>query len=231
MALLHRAEISPSKLELLAGWLPAQPWYAGPAGGEPVRVAGYRFDDPAGEVGVETLLVRVGDAPVYQVPLTYRGAPLAGAERWLVGTTEHSVLGPRWVYDACGDPVYAAALATAIRTGGGQAEEYFETDAGRESRPPSMTIAVTGSVPVPVVGAVRRVHDGDPTVIGTDTVDLAVARRLSGGDLSGDDPSGGLSGSDPSGGGLSGGRSDAGMLTGSWPGQPTPLPLARVLPR
>ncbi|WP_194822926.1 hypothetical protein [Micromonospora sp. S-DT3-3-22] len=222
MALLHRAEISPSKLELLAGWLPDRPWYAGPAGGEPVRVAGYRFDDPAGEVGIETLLVRVGDAPVYQVPLTYRGAPLAGAERWLVGTTDHSVLGPRWVYDACGDPVYAAALATAIRTGGGQAEEYFETDAGRESRPPSMTIAVTGRVPAPVVGAVRQVRDGDPTVIGTDTVDLAVARRLSGDGLSG----GGLSG-----GGLSGDGSDAGTLTGSWPGRPTPLPLARVLPR
>ncbi|MFJ8690067.1 CG0192-related protein [Micromonospora wenchangensis] len=227
MALLHRAEIRPSKLELLAGWLPGRPWYAGPAVGEPVRVAAYRFDDPAGEVGIETMLVRVGDSPVYQVPLTYRGAPLAGAERWLVGTTRHSVLGPRWVYDACGDPVYAAALATAIRTGVGQAEEYFETDAGREPRPPSMTVAVTGHGPAPVVGAVRQVRDGDPTVIGTDPVDLAVARRFSGGVPSGD----GLSGSSLSGGGLSGGGSDAATLTGSWPGQPTPLPLARLLPR
>ena len=34
------------------------------------------------------------------VPLTYRGAPLAGGEADLVGTTEHSALGTRWVYDA-----------------------------------------------------------------------------------------------------------------------------------
>ncbi|MBM7086138.1 CG0192-related protein [Micromonospora humidisoli] len=262
MALLHRAEISPSKLELLAGWLPGRPWYAGPAAGEPVRVAAYRFDDPAGEVGIETMLVRIGDSPVYQVPLTYRGAPLADAERWLVGTTRHSVLGPRWVYDACGDPVYAAALATAIRTGVGQAEEYFETDAGREPRPPSMTVAGTGRAVLPVVGAVRQVYDGDPTVIGADTVDLAVARRLSGVGPSGVGPSGvGPSGVGPSGGGpsdvgipgaglpgaglsgvglpggglsdvgLSGGGSEGGTLTGSWPGQSTPLPLARVLPR
>ncbi|GHJ08983.1 hypothetical protein TPA0907_33500 [Micromonospora humidisoli] len=252
MALLHRAEISPSKLELLAGWLPGRPWYAGPAAGEPVRVAAYRFDDPAGEVGIETMLVRIGDSPVYQVPLTYRGAPLADAERWLVGTTRHSVLGPRWVYDACGDPVYAAALATAIRTGVGQAEEYFETDAGREPRPPSMTVAGTGRAVLPVVGAVRQVHDGDPTVIGADTVDLAVARRLSGVGPSGVGPSGGgpsdvgipgaglpgagLSGVGLPGGGLSdvglsGGGSEGGTLTGSWPGQSTPLPLARVLPR
>jgi len=33
------------------------------------------------------------------VPLTYRGAPLDGAEDALVGTTEHGVLGRRWVYD------------------------------------------------------------------------------------------------------------------------------------
>jgi hypothetical protein len=43
-------------------------------------VSAYRFDDPAGEVGIETLLVRRGAGPVLQVPLTYRGAPLAGAE-------------------------------------------------------------------------------------------------------------------------------------------------------
>ncbi len=62
-------------------------------------------------MGVETLLVRVGEGPVLQVPLTYRGAPLPGGESALVGTMEHSVLGPRWVYDGTGDPVYVATLA------------------------------------------------------------------------------------------------------------------------
>ena len=92
MALLHRAELRPTKLDLLAAWLPSRRWFHGPAGADIVRVAGFRFDDPAGEVGIETILVRLGDG-VHQVPLTYRGAPLDGADDFLVGTTEHSVLG------------------------------------------------------------------------------------------------------------------------------------------
>src|SRR5215218_7739419 len=100
MALLHRAEITPTKLELLDAWLPTRAWYRGPADPGLAKVGAFRFDDPAGEVGIETLLVQAGDGPVLQVPLTYRAAPLAGAEPWLIGTTEHSVLGRRWVYDA-----------------------------------------------------------------------------------------------------------------------------------
>src|SRR5687767_1046232 len=115
MALLHRAEIRPTKLELLAAWLPGRSWYEGPAPGDVTRVSAYRFDDPAGDVGIETLLVRAGDGLLLQVPLTYRGAPLDGHDRWLVGTMEHSVLGRCWVYDGCGDPVYAAVLAEIIR--------------------------------------------------------------------------------------------------------------------
>ncbi|MBQ1047052.1 hypothetical protein KBX50_00970 [Micromonospora sp. C51] len=177
MALLHRADIRPTKLELLAAWLPTRDWYEG--GVDVARVAGYRFDDPAGQVGIETLLVADGDGPVHQVPLTYRGAPLDGADEWLVGTTEHSVLGRRWVYDAVGDPVYAAALAGAILAGAGQAEEYFEVDGRREVRPPSMAITsdAPAAVVVPPVGALLRVVDGDPTLVVTDTVELGVIRR------------------------------------------------------
>ena len=79
MALLHQAELVPTKLELLAAWLPGRPWYQEQAG-ELARTAAYRFDDPAGEVGIDTILVSAGDGPVYQVPLTYRGAPLDGAD-------------------------------------------------------------------------------------------------------------------------------------------------------
>ncbi len=68
----------------------------------------YRFDDPAGEVGVETFLLQAGDV-VLQVPLTYRSGPLPGAEDALVGETEHSVLGRRWVHDGTADPVWLAA--------------------------------------------------------------------------------------------------------------------------
>ncbi|WP_405107127.1 hypothetical protein OG559_23595 [Micromonospora sp. NBC_01405] len=204
MALLHRAELRPTKLELLATWLPGRPWFRGADRGTVERVAACRFDDPAGAVGIETMLVRAGAGPVYQVPLTYRGTPLDGAEAWLVGTCEHSVLGRRWVYDACGDPVYAAALARAVLTDGAQAEEYVEVDGRREHRAPSMAVAADGPRPadVPAIGPVDRVEDGDPTRIVAGPVELAVVRCL---------------GADT---GLTGHR-----LTGTWAGQPA-VPLA-----
>jgi len=205
MALLHRAKLHPTKLELLAAWLPSRPWYQGQDTHGIVRVAGYRFDDPAGAVGIETMLVKAGDGPIHQIPLTYRHAPLDGGDRWLVGTTEHSVLGRRWVYDACADPVYTAALATAIFAGTGQAEEFFEVDGQREHRAPTMAITSNDAqyASVPTGGPPRRVVDDDPTLIVTDSVELAVVRRLHRSNA------------------LEGAR-----LTGTWSGQPTPLPLA-----
>jgi hypothetical protein len=204
MALIHRATLRPTKLEALTEWLPSRGWYTGPAGAAQ-RVASFRFDDPADEVGIETILVRVGDGPVFQVPLTYRGAPLAGGDDWLLGTMEHTVLGKRWAYDAVGDPVYAAALASAILGNTGQAEEMVQHDDGRlEPREPSISLA--GNAPegtvVPTVSAVHRVVDGDPTVIVTDTVELTVVRRL--------DDAAALTGV---------------VLSGSLPGR-TPVPLA-----
>ncbi|MCX4385670.1 hypothetical protein OG777_01830 [Micromonospora peucetia] len=205
MALLHRAEMHPTKFALLAAWLPARAWYQGPAAPDLAGVAAYRFDDPAGAVGVETLLVRVGDGPIHQVPLTYRGAPLDGGDDFLVGTTEHSVLGRRWVYDACGDPVYAATLAAAVLADAGQAEVFFEVDGRREHREPTMAIAGSGprGADVPAVGTVRDVVGDDLTLIVIDSVELAVVRRLDGGTAS-----------------------DGAVLTGTWSGQPSPLPLA-----
>ena len=94
------------------------------------------FDDPAGAVGIETMLVMAGSGPVYQVPLTYRDAALEHGDDWLVGIAEHSVLGRRWVYDACGDPVYAAVLTSAIFAGAGQAAEAWGRRAETGPKPP-----------------------------------------------------------------------------------------------
>lgn len=119
MGIIHKgASIVPSKLELVTAWITAQRWYAG-KGHVPVlhRVGGFRFEDPEGEVGVETLLLADTAATppvVYQVPLTYRGAPLDGAEQALLGTMEHGVLGTRWVYDGPHDPVYVRTLVDTI---------------------------------------------------------------------------------------------------------------------
>jgi hypothetical protein len=109
MALLYVATLVPTKVELLRAWLPTRSW-AGPDGSGAEPVGAYRFDDPAGQVGIETHLLRAGERTL-QVPLTYRNEPLDGADEWFVGRVAHSVLGERWVYDGCGDPVYRAALA------------------------------------------------------------------------------------------------------------------------
>lgn len=120
MAIVHRAELKPSKIELISAWLPTCSWFDGVAPVE--RVATYRFDDPDGEVGIETFLVSSGDA-LFHVPLTYRGAPCEGAG--LVGTLEHSVLGPRWVYDGPSDPVYTSVVRDVITTGGRDVDMVF----------------------------------------------------------------------------------------------------------
>jgi hypothetical protein len=117
MAIIHRTTLKPAKLELLTSWLPSRPWYGG--AGEPrlARAGGFRLDDPQGEVGIEFMVVTDEAAPgptSYLIPLTYRGAPLDGAEHALVGTMEHGVLGRRWAYDGCHDPVLVAQLAALI---------------------------------------------------------------------------------------------------------------------
>lgn len=117
---IHEATLTPTKLELLATWLPSQTWFEG-TGADVTKVGSFRFVDPDGEVGIETILVSSGGV-TYQVPLTYRGAPLEEAARALIGTLEHSVLGTRWVYDAVGDPVYVAELFRVIHEGDTEAD-------------------------------------------------------------------------------------------------------------
>ncbi|MFE9404916.1 1,4-alpha-glucan branching protein [Streptomyces sp. NPDC006530] len=131
MAVIHHTVLKPTKLELLTSWLPSRPWYAGGAGApELAKAGGFRLDDPQGEVGIEFMVVTdtCGAQPVaYLVPLTYRGAPLDGAEHALVGTMEHGVLGRRWAYDGCHDPVLAAQLHALIE-GRVQAQDQNTSD-------------------------------------------------------------------------------------------------------
>lgn len=113
MATVHSTSMTPTKLELLGAWLPKQDWYAGPDAPELRRAGGFRLDDPAGEVGIELMVVNAigADGTVScLVPMTYRGAPLPGADAHLIGTSEHGVLGPRWIYDGVADPVLRAQL-------------------------------------------------------------------------------------------------------------------------
>ncbi|GII01719.1 maltokinase N-terminal cap-like domain-containing protein [Planobispora takensis] len=95
MAVIHRTVLKPTKLELLTAWLPSRPWYSGGTGNpEPTKAGGFRLDDPEGEAGIEFMVVTdaSGTHPVaYLVPLTYRGAPLDGAEHALVGTRDRGL--------------------------------------------------------------------------------------------------------------------------------------------
>ncbi|MFJ8249642.1 1,4-alpha-glucan branching protein [Streptomyces sp. NPDC094466] len=120
MATIHDTTLTPSKLELLTGWLPRQSWYAG-SGETPelVKAGGFRLDDPEGEVGIEFMVVAdtAGQDPVaYLVPLGYRGAALEGVPgEALIGTSDHGVLGTRWIYDGAHDPVVRARLRALLR--------------------------------------------------------------------------------------------------------------------
>ncbi len=177
MAVLHDAQLVPSKPELLRRWLPTRSWWAW--GDASLSILGaYRFDDPAGEVGIETHLLQVEGGPVLQAPLTYRGAPLATAD--LVTTMQHSVLGERWVYDGCTDPVYATALATAMVTGGTEAELLVTSEAGLAVREATTTVSGSGSPgePVPSFDAPAPVVDKWWTTLHGDGLTITVWHEL-----------------------------------------------------
>lgn len=180
MALLYQATLTPSKIELLRAWVPHQPWLGDADATTVEAVDAYRFDDPDGEVGIETHLLRTADGQILQVPVTYRGAPVAGADSRLIATTQHSVLGERWVYDACGDPMYVRALATAVLSGGTQAELDVVTDAGQERREATTRVWGSGSpdAAIPLVASVSYSSEGTTTFIGAGHLELTLVRAV-----------------------------------------------------
>lgn len=152
MAILHKATLTPTKAELLAGWLPQQEWYDGAADPQPRPLATFRLDDPAGVVGIESVLALTSDGGVWQLAMTYRAEPLDGGAEHLIGTLEHSVLGTRYVYDAVGDPVFLDVLRATITTRGSQAELVRDLgDGTTEPVEGSMTARGTGGEGVDTV--------------------------------------------------------------------------------
>jgi hypothetical protein len=174
MSIIHKTTLTPTKLELLSAWLPSRPWYRR-GGGAPalVKAGGFRLDDPDGAVGIELMAVTdtAGGRPVtYHVPLTYRAKPLDGAAGALVGTTEHGVLGPRWVYDGTRDPVFAAQIVALIQ---GTAEPQAQS----QSDTPDRTVRTRAASSARLEPGGFSVADGsDGTRL---TIDVGAAGQLS----------------------------------------------------
>ncbi|MEB7448546.1 CG0192-related protein [Arthrobacter koreensis] len=211
MALIHKADLNPTKIELISGWLSTVPWFtaADGTGNRAEPLAAYRFDDPEGQVGMETHIVRSGNLTL-QVPLTYRAGPLEGGDGYLVGTMEHSVLGRRWVYDGCGDPVYVRAFTAAVVDGMDQAPLYAEEGGVRRELPQSMKLETSGMPDgEELVEAPEREPAGwTATLMHHDGWELSLVRVL---DL------GGRAAPPPS-------------LVGTWEGQREPVVLGWGLP-
>lgn len=177
MALFHVATITPTKSDLIAEWVPTQPW--GESTDSAFEVIGaFRFDDPEGRVGMETHLVRAGGTQLL-VPLTYRAQPLDGAEEALITEMQHSALGTRFVYDGLGDPQFVVMLAAVTMTGQGEALGMAEHDGRWYIAPSNVRIQGGGWTQerVPVDRLDRQAGDPSTAVFRNERFELSVHRR------------------------------------------------------
>lgn len=191
MAEIHQTTMQPSKLELLSPWLPRQRWCTAKGRAPHLRkLGGYRLDDPEGEVGIEVLIVSDESGPtpiVYQVPLTYRGAPLAGAEAALIGESDHGVLGRRWVYDGCHDPVFVGQLVALIEGRATPQQQSVshtvdETVAGTHVSGPPITLTSSSVLKGEQSNTSIICHVADATGAPSEPVIIKVFRTLQSGD-------------------------------------------------
>jgi len=177
MALYHRATLTPTKHEVVVGWIPTQSW--GPSADAAIEVVGaFRFDDPNGRVGMEAHIVTDGETWFF-VPLTYRDEPLPGADDALITEMDHSALGTRWVYDGLGDQLYVTMLAAVTMTGQGEALGMVDDDDRWVIAPANVRIAAGGwtggHVAVDQFDAIDL--GADPVVFTNDRFELTVHRR------------------------------------------------------
>ncbi|SOD72306.1 hypothetical protein SAMN05892883_1711 [Jatrophihabitans sp. GAS493] len=180
MAEVHNTTMKPGKLELLTDWLPTRPWYVGNGSPSLRRGGGFRLDDPAGEVGIEFLIAvdEAGDEPVsYLVPQTYRDAPVDGAAGDLIGTSEHGVLGLRYIYDGTRDPVLINQLIAFL-----QGKVDAQAQSQSNTLDPSIRAKLTATQDLVVVSS-RATDTTTSTDILVETADgpkltLRINRRL-----------------------------------------------------
>lgn len=192
MSDIYDAELKPSKNQVLATVLEADE-------ADIEKLASYRFDDPAGQIGMEVHIVRTPDGTVLQVPLVYRPEPLEDAEEdELITTMEHSVLGTRYVYLGMSDPVFAEALDVTISEEQGGTEQFLvEGDTRTPITEGLATVTGTGEIEL-------EEEEDDENLIGI--LELFAELDLDG--LSEEE------------------ANQPGQLIGTWEGQDTPVLLA-----
>lgn len=163
MAVIYRTTLKPSKLALLATWLPTQPWYRGRKAPSLAKAGGFRLDDPAGEVGIELMIVTDTAGPevdAYLVPMTYRASPGEGT---LIGTMDHGVLGLRYAYDGPSDPVFRSQVGALLR---GDVSPQAQSESYTVDRTVRVTVAPNG-MDVEIVRRLDAVSAAEPDLPGT----------------------------------------------------------------
>ena len=112
--------------DYLETWMTRQRWYGGKSRAPKLEViGGFGLADPASSAVIRVYFVLdCAEYPVlYQVPLTERSEPLAGAENALVASFDVET-GRRYIYDGPHDSAFAEALLRMILDDG----EAHETD-------------------------------------------------------------------------------------------------------
>lgn len=118
--------ISSELEQLLASWIPRQPWFpklAADFGNDPditpmsvARAFTYTAEELGGFAGLVTV-ISVGDGPTLRrlnIPLTLRGAEDMHLRHALIGRVDDLALGTVYVYDGAADPVFVNLMADAI---------------------------------------------------------------------------------------------------------------------
>ena len=114
-----------------------------------------------------------------QVPLTYRDEPLDGAEDAFITEMQHSVLGPRWVYDGLRDPRFVVMLVGVAMTGQGEALGMAVYDGRWYIAPSNVRIQGGGWTQerVPVDGFELQSDEASASVLHNDRFELTMFRR------------------------------------------------------
>lgn len=177
MAVYHLSTNTPSKADILATWVPSTPW-GRPHGAELAIVGSFHLDDPGGEVGIETHIIRAGDA-LLQVPLTYRGSPLPDAEP--IAQMEHSVLGTRFVYDGINDDCFVMVMCGLTLTGQGESLGWARHEGRWFIAPTTIKLSHLGprtTEPVAVDGLRLEVDDGDTVFFRRGRLSFMIHREI-----------------------------------------------------